>query len=228
MSPKVLLVGLFLGNDLHGAEYFDLWWRSGGTGSFMEFGRKKAELWRWMKKSYLFAMLQSLHDSYKSGRFLQGRTMQLADGSRVQLVPGELWKMSRLGQPGRPAMGLILKTLEDIQALGKQHHTHLMVLFFPMKEEVYLPLLGEEMPDLAAPFIPELVRRGISYVDLGPYFRERAATGETLFWEVDGHPNSRGYALIAEVVLSHLKRNAKSYGLRDWQADPNERNEEVR
>jgi hypothetical protein len=48
---------------------------------------------------------------------------------------------------------------------------------------------------------------------LGPAFRERAAAGETLFFEVDGHPNARGYAVIAEAVLTYLKAHAQPLGL---------------
>ena len=115
--------------------------------------------------------------------------------------------------PGQPAFTLVLKTLEDLQALATQQQTHCLVLFFPSKEEVYLPVFGEAAANLAAPFLPELDKRGIAYLDLGPHFRQRAAAGETLFWEVDGHPNARGYALIAEVVLAHLQEHAARYGL---------------
>jgi hypothetical protein len=37
--------------------------------------------------------------------------------------------------------------------------------------------------------------------------------GETLFFEVDGHPNAAGYALIADAILDYLKQNATEYGL---------------
>ena len=172
-----------------------------------------------MKRSYLVTLLHDLRDSYQSGRFLRGRTMELADGGRVQLVPSELSKRARQGRPGRPEFNLVLETLERVQEITVQHKTHSLVLFLPRKEEVYLPLLGEEATDLAALFIPELEKREIAYIDLGPYFRQRAAAGETLFWEVGGHPNARGYALIAEAVLSHLKENADRYGLKDWERD---------
>jgi hypothetical protein len=47
-----------------------------------------------------------------------------------------------------------------------------------------------------------------------PGFRSRAEKGEVLFFEADGHPNRRGYALIADLVLANLKSHAKQYGLR--------------
>jgi hypothetical protein len=221
LAPKVLLVGLFLGNDLGGANQFDVWWRAGGKGSFPDFGRSEATpgVRGWvagqLKRSHLVALLRELHVSYQSGRFLGGKTMELADGSRLQLLPRALTQAARFGQPGRPEFALVLDMLERTHKLAQQHNTHCLVLFFPSKEEVYLPLLGEEAPDLAAPFLPELDERGIAYLNLGPFFRERATAGETLFWELDGHYNAPGYALVAEVVRAHLKDNAKRYGLKD-------------
>jgi hypothetical protein len=62
-----------------------------------------------------------------------------------------------------------------------------------------------------------LEKHRIAYLDLGPAFRERAAAGEQLFFEVDGHPNARGYDLIAQVVVAYLKDRAPRDGLTDVQ-----------
>jgi hypothetical protein len=106
-----------------------------------------------------------------------------------------------------------MQALEHLCTLATQQQTHCLVLLFPGKEEgVYFPLSGEAV-DIAAPFLPELDKRGIAYLDLGPPFRQRAAAGEILFGEMDVHPNARGYALIAEEVLAHLKAQAARYGL---------------
>jgi lysophospholipase L1-like esterase len=121
--------------------------------------------------------------------------------------------MAAYARPERPEFTLILETLERFQTLATQHQTHSVILFFPSKEEVYLPLLGEKAPDLAEPFILELEERDIAYLNLGPLFRERALARQKLFFEVDGHPNARGYALIAEAVLQYLKDHAQQLDL---------------
>ncbi|HXH10136.1 MAG TPA: SGNH/GDSL hydrolase family protein [Alphaproteobacteria bacterium] len=221
LSPKVLLVGLFLGNDLWGARQFERWREAGGKGAFPDFGKADAVggisgwLVKRMKGLYLHALLQDVRDSFRDGRFLGGKTLILASGERVQLVPSILAQMAAYAQPHRSEFQLVLDTLERIDSLAKAHQTHCVILFFPSKEEVYLPRLDENVPDLAAPFIPELRKRGIAYVDLGPSFRARAAAGEKLFFEVDGHPNEHGYALIAEVVVTYLRHHAQQYGLRN-------------
>jgi lysophospholipase L1-like esterase len=218
-APKVLLVGLFLGNDLWGARQFDHWWKAGGAGSFPEFGKRDPRpgvggwLRRHVTRFYVFALAQDVRESYQSGRLLSGKTIELASGDRLQLVPSLLARAATYTRPERSEFTLVLDTIAQIQARAQAHHTHTLVLFFPSKEEVYLPVLGEEAADLAAPFIPELRQRGITYLDLGPAFRKRAAAGETLFFEVDGHPNARGYALIAETVLTYLNAYAQQFGL---------------
>ena len=216
LSPKVLLVGLYLGNDLADAVNFDSWLKAESHEGYMEWWLKKVRsgVSGWLhQNSYLYALLHDLRASYQSGLFLQGKTVHLIDGSRMQLVPRQLANQAHLDHPRQPAFALVLKTMEDIQALATQQQIHCLVLFFPSKEEVYLPVIGEAAADLAAPFLPELEKRGIAYLDLGPHFRQRATAGETLFWEVDGHPNARGNALIAEVVLAHLQAHAARYGL---------------
>jgi hypothetical protein len=219
LAPKVLLVGLFLGNDLWDAQKFHGWWEAGGKGAFPEFGRSETTVgvsgWvaRTVQNLYLFALLQDLRASYQSGRVFSGRTIELAPGERIQLVPSLLSQMAAYARPERPEFTLILETLERFQTLATQHQTHCVILFVPSKEEVYLPLLGEKAPDLAEPFILELEERDIAYLNLGPLFRERALARQKLFFEVDGHPNARGYALIAEAVLQYLKDHAQQLDL---------------
>jgi hypothetical protein len=224
-APKVLLVGLFLGNDLWGAQEFDEWWAAGAQKPFPEFGKKAPEqgvrgwLRRQVKRLYVFALAQDLRESYQAGRLFSGKTIELSSGERLQLVPSLLAHAATYTRPGRPEYKLVLETIEQIRARAQEHQTHSLILFFPSKEEVYLPVLGEEAADLAAPFIPELHARGIAYLDLGPDFRKRAAAGEKLFFEIDGHPTARGYALIAEVVLTYLKAHAQQFGL-EHQTNP--------
>jgi hypothetical protein len=221
LSPKVLLVGIFLGNDLWDAGQFARWWNAGGDGAFPEFRSKRpaSGLHAWlvhrMKSLYLFALLQDLRESYSAGRFFSGQTIELPAGGRLQLVPSLLPQMAAYTQPERPQFTLVLETIEQIYARAQQNHSHCLILFFPSKEEVYLPMLGEKPTNLAASFIPELETRGIPYLDLWASFRQHASAGEQLFFEVDGHPNGRGYALIAEGVLAHLRENARKYGLQD-------------
>ena len=190
---------------------FDLWWRAGGVGGFPEFGRKNelAGAWEWvgsqLSKLHLWVLLKDVRQSYRAGRFFGGKTLELASGGQLQLVPSLLAQMVAAGQPDRREFHLVLDTLERLHTLATQHGTRCLILFLPSQEEVYLPWTGTEAADLAAPFLPELDKRGIPYLDLGPPFRQRAAMGKQLCFEIDGHPNAQAYALIAEAVVAYLR-----------------------
>ena len=56
----------------------------------------------------------------------------------------------------------------------------------------------------------------IPFFDLTAPLRSAAQSGAALYFEVDGHPNDLGYQVIADAVYAHLVKNAKLYGLRDW------------
>jgi hypothetical protein len=47
----------------------------------------------------------------------------------------------------------------------------------------------------------------------GSRWPDLSVESERLFFEVDGHPNATGDALIARLVLSHLEQNGSQYGL---------------
>ena len=102
---------------------------------------------------------------------------------------------------------------DRIQATTWANVTHALMVLQPSKEETYLPLLQIDVPDGNAALRDAFDQRGIDYLDLTPAFRERAAAGERLFYEMDGHPNAAGYALTARLVLAHLKKHADRYGL---------------
>jgi hypothetical protein len=74
-------------------------------------------------------------------------------------------------------------------------------------------LLGRSTPNPGGPLQVALDSRGIEFLDLTPAFRRQARAGQSLFFEIDGHPNRAGYRLIDREVLAHLKKKAVAYGL---------------
>ena len=67
----------------------------------------------------------------------------------------------------------------------------MLVLLQPSKEQTYLPA-RPQAADPTQELLEEFNRNGIDYLDLAPVFRQRAAAGERLFFEADGHPNQAG------------------------------------
>ena len=232
LHPKLLLVGLFLRNDFWDADMFDRWLRSGARGNYLvwrDFGRPQSvrgikSTLRWkgyllLRRSYLYNLLHEVWKDVKRQRLSEPKIFQFAEGTRLQLLPSDLASETVGAQPDRPEFQFVLQALQRIHSIATENGTHPLMVLQPSKEEVYLPLLGEAPPDPGGPLRQALDELGIEYLDLTAAFRRRAAAGEQLFFEVDGHPNARGYALIAELVLSHLKGSAERYALKNWASE---------
>jgi len=226
LHPKVVLVGFFIGNDFWDAEMFDRWLKSGAGGSYMvwrDFGKPASVgslvsrlLWRGQllaRKSYLYNLLLYVRENVQNWVPSGKKVFEAPDGRRVELSPASLANNTKRANPGDHVFQVVIDALQRIDSLAKENGATALVVLQRSKEEVYLPLLGESPPDAAAPLREALGERGIPYLDLLQEFRRRAAAGEVLFFEADGHPNSRGYALIAEIVSSYLKKHAREYGL---------------
>jgi hypothetical protein len=120
------------------------------------------------------------------------------------MAPRAFFRIAEAAKPGHREFDLVIDAVERAKKLSQEHSTELLVVLFPSREEVHLPLLGEPSPRLVEAFAVELGRRGIPHLDLTTYFQERARLGEALFFEIDGHPNEAGNRLIAEVMHHRL------------------------
>jgi len=156
-------------------------------------------------------------------RYLRGfgaskpRIFRAPDGTQLQLDLGGFKYQTGTGRPGNRGFDISVQALQQLDSIARANGTKILVILQPSKEEVYLPLMAETNfdADPGRPLRVTLGELGIAYLDLLPEFRNRAAKGEVLFFETDGHPNARGYALIAELVLDHLRNDAKIYNLKD-------------
>ena len=228
LRPKLLVVGVFVRNDFWDAETFDLWLKSGYGGNFMMWrdqGRPDGFPLNWSDPEQLLRTVFNRHvypllrasRVYNLARALQTQGtptfFHFTGGSRVRLVPQDLWDAAALADKKTKAFRLTLDAFQSIQSSAEKHGTHVLMVLQPSKEEVYLPLVQTGVPDPSATLRDEFERRGIEYLDLVAAFRQRAAAGEQLFFENDGHPNPTGYALTARLVLAHLTSTAARYGL---------------
>jgi hypothetical protein len=217
LKPKLLLFGLFPGNDVVDAKRFDQQlragkpgsdsgWRSSGGLPPSDGGAQVKDRLAWLRKSYLLKFVGSLNDAVSP---FSGHTMDCGNGGRLRLVPELYAERANMAHPGNPSFELVMDTIEQARVLTHEQGTELLVLLFPTKEEVYLPVSGKRVPALLEPFRAELETRGIPHLDVTPFFQEEARRGECVFFEVDGHPNVRGEQLIARVVGDTLRNRAE-------------------
>jgi len=164
--------------------------------------------------SHIYNLLLHARNVYRSWRFSEPKILRFDDGTQLELRPSYLADKIVGAQPDRWEFQLVLQELERIHFTAKKNGTHVLIVFQPAREEIYMALGDESVPDPSSPLRAALEKLSIDYLDLGPAFRRRALAGGRLFFESDGHPNRRGYKLIAYEVLAHLKNNASTYGLK--------------
>ena len=228
-----------MGNDFWDAETFDLWLKSGAGGSYMvwrDFGQTHSTSLSLQQPigslvSSLYYRAKVIAGKTSVGNLLidaRRRLMELGvpaivmsrslGDTHVKLRTGDYKVEAKLARPSSPAFGLVVDALRSIDLLAKKNGAAVLIVLQHSKEEVYLPLFGQTIPDLYAPLRATLTELGIPYLDLLDDFRRRAGKGEALFFETDSHPNARGYALIAERVIYHLKQHAREYGIQETYA----------
>ncbi len=214
LHPKVLLYGIFGGNDLKDTGDFARWLEAGSPGNYNTW-RTSARVRELntpiIGKSYVVLLVR---ESWKNRKARFGsRTVTWKDGHQLRLT-GDLYrKESWHAHPGDPQFEGAMGSLERARSFAAQHGTKVVVLLFPTKEEIYLPLLNQPVPRPLAAFPAELARRGIDYIDFSGPFTAQAKAGRSIYFELDPHPNRAGYALIAHTVSQYLQGHATALGL---------------
>ncbi len=220
LSPKVVLAGFFPANDFWDTARFTRWLALGHQGDYMlwrDFGvtqvGAESAVGKLLKTSYLYTLAWTLLNPDRAQAYGRRTLVHEVGGGRLVLLLDALPRLAEQARPSRPEFGEALGALARLDARTRADGGRLLVVLLPSKEYVYLPLLGRMDEDPFEPVRAELARRGLTVLDLTPDFRARAAAGERLFFTVDGHPNERGYALIADVVARYLRAAAPGYGL---------------
>jgi lysophospholipase L1-like esterase len=224
LRPKVLVYVIFAGNDIREAPVFDRWLAAGSPGNY--------DTWRYfqgkppvpgqsiLEHSYLALALGGLRKSIKA-RF-SAMTIHLSDGGKLRLAPGQYQSTIKIDNPGESGFDSVVSATRDAKALADAIGCHIVVVFVPVAERVYLPQQGVDFPRLSQRLEDTLKRDpGMAVFNLGGPFIDLATKGRTLYFEVDGHPNVLGNKVIADALAQYLRTNARSLGLDDPnQPDP--------
>jgi len=206
LRPPLVLWCLFAGNDFDDDRAFARWLEQGAPGSYRRF-RGQGD--RWLddsllglaQRTYLFWFATDLAKTL--ARRSRGRTVLLENGERLQLV------LPRPAGLDPSDLDRTFGAVERVRARVENDGGRLFVLLMPTKEEVYLPLTGESAASPTAALARKLAEAGVPALDLGAALRERASpSGPALYFAIDGHPNPKGQAIIAEAVRNWVTEQA--------------------
>jgi hypothetical protein len=156
------------------------------------------------RHSYVFNLGERAAKSAIRRQWRGRLPIELADGGRLQLFPADFNTKTAGARAGRPELRVVVEAVKTLAVTAAAHGARMVVVLEPSKEETYLPLVGRKFLDPSAALRQALGELGIPSVDLGPAFRSQARAGGRLFFEVDGHPNAAGHAVIANGVRRGL------------------------
>jgi hypothetical protein len=218
LHPRLVLVGFFPANDFWDTGKFLKWLTLPERGDYMlwrDFGVNesggRSAVEKVVKSSYLASLVWAVATA-RSEVYGRGAIVHDTPGGRLLLVPGAVQQMADAAAPDRPEFVEVFRALKRLDERVRADGGELVVVLVPSKEHVYLPLRGMMPDDPLAHVYRALDELGTSSLDLTPHFRARAAAGEQLFFEMDGHPNARGNELTADVVVDYLRRRGTAVG----------------
>jgi lysophospholipase L1-like esterase len=99
----------------------------------------------------------------------------------------------------------VIQLMDEYVSLSHKHGIHLYIVLHPLKTEIennrydfdFSPILSGVRSD-----------PNVTVTDLLPYYRDEITETNTLvsayFWPIDGHPNSRGYKVMADGVFHSI------------------------
>ena len=216
VHPKLLIFGLFPENDLSDQVEFDKWLAAGSPGNFAKWkyvhGATPSRLQSLLQRSALYWFVYiSRHRDHRSNEV---KPQTFADGSQLHFAPYFLQREARLSTPKSAAFQSVMRSIEQCREEAARNGTAMLVIMLSTREDVYLPLRGDSVPRLMAPFANALAERGIPYLDLTAPMQRVAREGKRLFFEVDLHPDAAGSRVIADAVAANIRQNAAAYHLR--------------
>jgi hypothetical protein len=207
LKPKLLVFGIFAGNDLIGEDNFHRWEAAGSPGNFAEWqstgGRSPSQLRILLEHSLVLQTLKSAYRNIDPSQ--RAHTITTPDDGEMQLVPSLYRRTLALSDPSTPAFRSVVRSAMMARDLARAHGIGFLVVLFPTKESVYLPLRDIEFPALSRPIAAALEAEGIEVINLSEDFRRHAADSEALFFRIDGHPNVAGNRFIAELLQPRLQ-----------------------
>lgn len=198
------------GND----QRFDTWIRRGRTDDYndlrMTLGRAEDDaetpvLRHYLEKSWLYAHGRDWVLGRLPGRESPPDRYRFPDGSETLLSRGAWAYAATEAVENDPRIEQLLASLQDLEALVKQHGARLSVVLVPSREELFGPPASKTAANIMSRVRVRLVRAGFSVMDLYPAVRDAGGTRSPYF-RVDGHFNEHGHRAAADAFVTWFRR----------------------
>jgi hypothetical protein len=211
-KPKLVLLGFFP-NDFKDNVHFNNWVRSDSD-----------DYWTWMRRkrrsdtSDWLARNSFLYRLFDASRRYGDRKPVEYNGNGVSLVlrSDDWWWGVVERSEVTPTYAITQQALASADAIAKKQGSHLVVLLFPFKEEVYWDVVRQHLKhgadlsddDVDAPLSTLgdfMSKQSIDYCNLTAPLREHARKGEQLYLKTSAHWTAAGNKVAADAILACLR-----------------------
>lgn len=205
IQSKLVLVGVFIGNDFHkGAVAVD----QRGAGNSKRAGSKEEE----RKTPIRSKLVQLITDTIKNSTVLTGLALKLGDslGVKAYRSPAAYIYMHEWTESERAFFDQRLRILADIRDRARSKGKRLGIVIFPNKIQVEnSDALTGEIYDSQKPnrmILDFCAGNDLECLDLLPVLSRRFKEAkQPLFYPVDRHFNPQGYQFVAQEILRWLR-----------------------
>lgn len=205
LNPQVILYEYYPA-DLIENRWFNLWLEAGspdGAYHWQEW-RDRSERRTWFQSVRLFLEKNSITVNLlliplKAIYHALPAQTQPSGGEDTYVFQGAVASQEELSA----SRALVEESLLEAQRLAQQNGAELVVVLFPTKDQIAgtVSTSGELGMDWVLAFCEA---NAIRCLDLTPAFLEQAATGERLYFPIDGHWNEQGNQLAADLMCQYL------------------------
>lgn len=217
LKPRVILWGVFSGNDFVNSADYEAWVQGGKHGT----GLTQPETgWRDVLSRHLrvyelvkFALHTGIY--YQRLTSPQVITVPARDGPVWTFYPDILERQADGRQP-EVARGwsLTQQALRQTEAEAQATGAQLVLVIIPPKELIYWGLFQAQLAnpggyDLAEPIrtlIDFCQKQKLRCLNLAPAFSDQAKNGQELYFRQDTHWNPAGHHLAAKLIADYLYR----------------------
>jgi acetyltransferase AlgX (SGNH hydrolase-like protein) len=215
LHPRLVLWGLFTGNDFTDSTYYANWEKAGKTYTGLEEPETGLRdfLSRHLRLYELFKFVLRLGIYSQRGATEQAVVVPAPGGPDWTFYPDVLERLADGRQPDvAEGWDLTQQAILDAQAGARSAGSRLVIIAMPSKELIYQNLWQGRVSDPSAYDLGEPVRtlmafceaKSLPCLDLTPPLSAHAASGEELFLRQDAHLNPAGHRLVAQLVKDYL------------------------
>jgi len=196
-KPDLVLIGFDVNDHVDSIEPFDTVYK----GFLIKRDSLKSSFLK--EKVYIYKNFQSIYLIFKTFTIIKNKIFKTKEAKI-------LFDEQLRNEYKQKAFLFTSQVLQEMQEYCQKRDIKILLVFIPHKSQVhpdkFKPTMFSHYFNGLDRFLDETCRRNkITYLNLLPAFKCSAARGEQLYFNIDGHWNSNGHRLAAELIFEKFR-----------------------